>query len=175
MRMKTAPTLASITVAAGAVVGVMMTYWPDSEAGNTANTATTGTCTSTNQTCSATATSTCAGNVPDAGSATGITIENVQSYFLRACPPTGQTFSGAGSVQLFHCYAGDGKCAEVRDNRQSINAPAGPSEGGMCWESATFVVPYIDNTSDTLTAILSGVTTSPGDAGTATISICPQR
>jgi hypothetical protein len=144
-------------------------------AGGTYSTPTTISCTTTNQTCSATATSTCAGNIPDAGSATGITLANVQSYYVRVCPPVGQDLQGAGTAQDFHCSATTGRCAEVRSNRQSINAPATATEGATCWESSTFTIPYVDNTSDTMTWILSGVTVAPGDAGTATVSICPQQ
>lgn len=130
-------------------------------------------CTSTDQSCDGVATSTCAGLVPDAGSATGIPTANVRSYFVRVCPPVEQTLAGAGSALDYHCRAANGRCAEVRDNRQAINAPNGPA--GTCWESGTFTVPYLDNTSDTMTWVLSGVTVTPGDAGTATVTICPQH
>ena len=132
-------------------------------------TGTTVTCTTTNQSC---ASGSCSGNVPDAGSATGIPTQFVQSYYIRACPPTGQTLQGAGSVLDIHCSATTGKCAEVVSNRQSVTAP---SSGATCWESPTFIVPYQDTTSDTMTWVLSGVTVSPDDAGTATVSICPQK
>ncbi|HET9554357.1 MAG TPA: hypothetical protein VFP50_15450 [Anaeromyxobacteraceae bacterium] len=130
-------------------------------------TGTTVACTTTNQAC---ASGSCSGAVPDAGNATGISLASVQSYFVRVCPPTGQTLQGAGTAKDFHCSATTGKCAEVVANAQSITAPA-----ATCWESPTFVVPYTDITSDTMTWVLSGVTVSPDDAGTATISICPQK
>ncbi len=159
-------TLRSLALLAGIALGALIAYAAPAFAGAPYQTPTTISCTTTNQACTA---GTCAGAVPDSGTATGIALANVQGYTVTVCAPSEQTLQATGYAVVYHCKA-TGECPEVRGNRQAITV-----SGGKCEEFPAFVVPYLDNTADRMTWILSGVTVSPDDAGTATISICPQH
>lgn len=128
--------------------------------------ATTVTCVTDSHTCTA---GSCTGAVPDGGSTTGVALLYVRSYYVRVCAEPGQTLSGAGNLLDYHCRAqADAGCAEVKTNRQPVT-----KTGEQCEETPTFVIPYMDTTSDRMLWIPSAVTVSGGS--TVGVSICPQK
>ncbi len=124
------------------------------------------------------------GVVPDAGTAEGISAENVRSYVVYACPPVGQTITAAGQFDNYHCHAATGKCGIVQSNKQSITTAtatpgtvsAGQGTGApACWESGPFTVPYFDSTSDRIVWVPNGITVATTDGGVLTTYVCPSK
>lgn len=122
---------------------------------------TTTSCSSRTVTCAA---GTCTEAAPSANS--GFALINVQGYLVRICADSGQTLSGAGTMRDYHCSATlSPACSVIPGNAQSVTASS-----VRCQEFPPFVVPYLDNTADTMYWSPSGVTVSSGDL---TVYICP--
>ena len=156
-------TLRRLAVALGLALGVLLSYTPRATAGGTYQTPTTVSCSSRTFTCAA---GTCTETAPSTNA--GTALANVQGYVVRICADSGQTLSGAGTMRDYHCSATlSPACAQVTDNALSVTASS-----VRCQEWAPFVVPYLDNTSDTFWWSPSGVTVSSGNL---TIYICSMQ
>lgn len=152
------PVLAFVLAAA---VGLSLTWLSTAQAGGTYQTATTVACSSRSFTCSA---GTCTETAPSTNA--GFALANVQAYYIRVCADSGQTLSGAGTMRDYHCSASlSPTCSQVLDNALTVTASS-----VRCQEWAPFVVPYLDNTSDTMWWSPSAVTVSSGNLA---IYICP--
>lgn len=146
----------------GLALGAVLSYVGSARAGATYQTPTTTACTSRTVECAA---GTCTESAPSANS--GFALANVQGYYVRISADSGQTLSGAGTMRNYHCSASlSPACAQVLDNNLAVTA-----SGVRPQEWAPFVVPYIDNTADTMYWSPSGVTVSSGNL---TVTICPQ-
>lgn len=124
---------------------------------------TTVACASRTVTCSA---GTCTETAPSTN--TGTVLLSARGYYLRVCADSGQTLSGAGTMRDYHCSAAlSPSCAQVKGNNQAVTNSA-----ERCEEFIPFVVPYVDNTADTMFWSPTGVTVSSGNL---TVYICPQK
>lgn len=132
-------------------------------------------CTSYTSTCTS---GTCTGLVPDAGTASGISLSGVLGYYLEVCPVSGQTLLGAGTLHDYHCRSATGTCPEVVANKQTITAAT--TAAAPCWRSPDFEMLGFYPGGDRMTWAASGVTVSTGtlaDGGVddqpITTYICP--
>lgn len=151
----------ALAVLVGIALGVVLSYAGSASAGATYQTPTTTSCSSRTVTCVA---GTCTESAPSANS--GFALANVQGYLVRVCADSGQTLSGAGTMRDYHCSASlSPACSEIPGNGQAVT-----SSSVRCQEFPPFVVPYLDNTADTMYWSPSGVTVSSGDL---TVYICP--
>jgi hypothetical protein len=151
-------TLRSVAILAGLALGVLLSYSGTARADPPP---TTTSCSSRTVTCAA---GTCTEAAPSANS--GFALINVQGYLVRICADSGQTLGGAGTMRDYHCSATlSPACSVIPGNAQSVTASS-----VRCQEFPPFVVPYLDNTADTMYWSPSGVTVSSGDL---TVYICP--
>jgi hypothetical protein len=155
-------TLRSVAILAGIALGLLVSYGGSARAGATYSTPTTTACSSRSVECAA---GTCTETAPTTNS--GFALANVQGYVVRIQADSGQTLSGAGTMRVYHCSALlSPACAEIPGNAQAVTA-----SGVRPMEFPPFVVPYLDNTADTMYWSPSGVTVSSGNL---TVYICPQ-
>lgn len=151
----------SVALVLAAALGLLLTAVGTASAGPTYATPTTVSCSSRTVTCVA---GTCTETAPSTNA--GFALVNVQGYYVRICADSTRTLSGAGTMRDYHCSGSlSPTCSEIPGNAQAVTASS-----VRCMEFPPFVVPYLDNTADTMWWSPNGVTVSAGDL---TVYICP--
>jgi hypothetical protein len=112
------------------------------------------------QTCT---TGTCAGTAPT-GADAGAALNSVDKFRLMICAASGQTLSGAGTMQAYYCDAVSNLCYRDTGLDQTVTA-----SGVRCATFPDFNVGYVTAQQDTVEFVASGVTVSGGAALTERI------
>lgn len=118
------------------------------------------------QTCTA---GTCAGTTPSS-TAVGASMAWVNNYRLRVCAASGQTLSGAGTMQTWFCDVTSRLCYRDPGLDQGVSV-----SGQQCQLFPDLTVGYITPAADTVEYVASGVTVSGGAALTVDILTYRQR
>jgi len=115
------------------------------------------------QTCT---TGTCTRSAAPVSNAEGMGLKSVRGYRVSACAATGQTLSGAGTLQAYWCDAISGLCMRNKDLDLSVSA-----SGVQCQVWADFQVGQVTQNLDSVVFAASSVTVSGG--ATLTVRIYP--
>lgn len=99
---------------------------------------------------------TCAGSVPTSTS-NGMQLYGVQGFRLTVCAPSGQTLSGAGTMQAYLCDAAKSVCSRNKGLDVTVNASS-----VRCQVFPDFTVGVVPWADSTVEFVASGVTVSSG-------------